>query len=64
MKTKTMYRSYDATASLETNMTCTECEATNVDVVQLCAEHNAGEKYTVEVCKGCVKELLSWFPDS
>ena len=36
------------------NSECTECGKEGVKVVRITAELNAGEQYTVEICRECL----------
>lgn len=40
---------------------CTECGAPDVTVIELYAEINAGEIYSVNVCEDCIKRFLTMF---
>lgn len=54
---KFFYGAYDGNPKIIESTTCSECLATEVMCVEFTAEHNAGELYTVEICRKC---LLSW----
>jgi hypothetical protein len=58
MKQKTFHRGrYDGTANIIIE-DCTECGEKTVPVMCFIAEHNAGELYTVEICKNCLQQAI------
>ena len=56
MRKKLFYNTYDGESQVLKQATCTECNSKDVGVVSIIAEHNAGEIFSVEVCRNCLLE--------
>ena len=56
---KFLHDIYESGTTIKSECECSECKTDGVVVVNIVAEHNAGELYDINICRECLLKYAS-----